>query len=138
MPLYDYKCHACQARREVLLRIAELDSAVVHCLKCNNAMNRQLAAPMVRGDYPGYNCPITGKWVEGRRAHIENLAQHGCRILEPGETTAATRARQEADRRLESAIEETADRFIADLPTDKRDKLAAEMEHGLDVNITRQ
>lgn len=137
MPLYDYKCPTCGARFERMLKLAELDQTQT-CAHCGAAMNRQLSAPMVVGDYPGYECPITGKWIEGRRAHNENLARHECRILEPGETAEAEKRRRASDEALERAIDETADRLIADLPTEKRDRLAAEMENGLDAQLTRQ
>lgn len=41
--------------------------------------------PQISKDYEGYNCPITGKRVEGRKAHRENLEKHGCRLFETGE-----------------------------------------------------
>lgn len=39
----------------------------------------------ISSDIAGYTCPVTGKWVEGRRAHRDNLKRRGCRLLEPGE-----------------------------------------------------
>lgn len=42
-------------------------------------------------DYEGYNCPVTGKWIEGRTAHKENLKRQGCRVFEPGELEAFKR-----------------------------------------------
>lgn len=137
MPVYDYKCSVCGHGREVVLRIAELDSAVVHCKECGFPMNRQVSAPAVVGDYAGYDCPVTGKRIEGRRAHEENLKRLGCRVLEPGETNQAKRSRQAQEAKLDKAIEETADRLITSLPTDKRDRLAGEMENGLDAQYTR-
>jgi putative FmdB family regulatory protein len=53
MPLYDYKCSVCRRGRSVFLKIAELNSSVF-CQSCGHAMNRQISAPYVRGDYPGY------------------------------------------------------------------------------------
>jgi hypothetical protein len=49
------------------------------------SMRSHLAAPMVVGDYAPYECPVTGKMIEGRYAHTENLKNTGCRILEKGE-----------------------------------------------------
>lgn len=136
MPLYLYSCPTCARKREVLKPIAQLDDPV-HCLNCQGAMNRQLTAPMVRGDLPGYECPVTGAWIEGRRAHQENLAKHGCRVLEPGETAEVSRARARADAELDRSVDESVDRFIAELPTDKRDRLAAEVEGGMTAEIVR-
>jgi len=44
-----------------------------------------LASPMVSGDYESYACPITGKIIDGKREHNENLLKHDCRIQEKGE-----------------------------------------------------
>lgn len=136
MPLYDYKCPVCSARFERMLKIADLDS-VQKCSHCGAAMNRQISAPMVVGDYPPYECPVTGKIIEGRRAHEENLKRTGCRILEPGETEAFKRRVAQDEAALDRSIEETTDRLIAGLPTEKRDRLAGELENGLDVSISR-
>ena len=136
MPLYLYKCPTCSRKRDILKRIADLDRAE-HCLHCGFAMNRQLAAPMVRGDYPGYNCPITGNWIEGRRAHEDNLKRHGCRVLEPGETEGVKRAAAAAAVAEEEAIDDTVEEFFETLPTAKKEQLAAEVENGLDLQVVR-
>lgn len=52
-------------------------------------------APYVSSDYDAYDCPVTGKMVEGRAAHRENLKRTGCRILEKGEKEHAAKRREE-------------------------------------------
>lgn len=136
MPIYTYKCPVCARKRDIFKPIAELDR-VENCLNCGFAMNRQLSAPMVKGDYPGYACPITGKWIEGRRAHEENLKKHSCRVLEAGETEGAKRAHAAADVALEASVESTVEEFVETLPTEKKERLAAEIQSGLDVQFTR-
>jgi hypothetical protein len=101
-------------------------------------MIKQLTAARVVTDYPGYNCPITGAWIEGRAAHRENLAKHNCRVFEPGEMENTRRYMAKVDADMDKAVDATVDQFIAELPSDKRDKLAAEMDAGLDVQYTRQ
>ena len=39
---------------------------------------RPLQAPRVFGDYDGYQSPVSGEWVEGRRAREEDLKKTGC------------------------------------------------------------
>lgn len=64
-----------------------------------------LPTPQIAGDYEAYECPITGKPVEGRAAHRENLKRHGCRVLEPGEKADAKKRRQaEADAALDKIL----------------------------------
>ena len=64
-------------------------------------------------DYQGYTCPITNRWVEGRRAHQENLKRHGCRVFERGEREAAAKDRADADRKIESTVNEAVERTVA-------------------------
>lgn len=93
--------------------------------------------PAVRGDYEGYACPITGAWIEGRKAHQENLRRHGCRVLEPGEKDEVIRRKAAGEAALDRSIEATVDEFVETLPTAKREKLIAEVEGGLDVQVIR-
>jgi len=37
-----------------------------------------LQLPRVFGDYDGYQSPITGEWIEGRRARKYDMEKHNC------------------------------------------------------------
>ncbi len=136
MPLYLYKCPTCNRKREVLKRLADIDSPT-QCMKCSDWMNRQLTAAHVAADYPPYNCPITGKLIEGRAAHRENLARHGCRVLETGEKEAAAAFRAREDAELDAKLDETAEKLIESLPQEKLERLHAEADAGVDIQLTR-
>lgn len=134
MPLYEYQC-SCGARFERVLPLARYDEPQL--CECGKVAEKRLSAPAVMGDYPAYTCPITGKLVEGRRAHNENLKRHDCRILEPGEREAVTRNRKKAEEALETTVAETAAELVEKLPSAKREQLGRELEHGLDVTVHR-
>jgi hypothetical protein len=85
-------------------RFVYIDGQVVE----KKAEEKRAAGPTVLGDYEAYDCPITGKMVDGRRDHRENLARHGCRILEKGEKEAAERNR-------ERSFEERMDKILGDM-----------------------
>lgn len=136
MPVYPYKCPSCQKSFDRFLRLAEYDSP--QTCDCGAVAVKQISAPAVYGDYAGYNCPITGKWIEGRRAHEENLRRHGCRVLEPGETEAARRAQAASEAEFDRKIEQTAEQLIAGLPPRKLEKLASEMQSGVTATVERQ
>lgn len=128
MPMYDFRCMGCRRTTAVFRKIVHRD--LLHtCEVCGSQAQRVLSAPRVVADYAGYSCPITGKWVEGRKAHRENLARHGCRILEPGEREAASRYRQSQEEALEISIGNTVEAEIHAMPAEKRDALAADLEH---------
>jgi hypothetical protein len=38
----------------------------------------QPATPMVYGDLPGYQSPIDGRWIEGRRARAYDMQSNNC------------------------------------------------------------
>lgn len=144
MPLYTYKCVMCGKVTDRLLKIAEADLPQ-YCFHGSNSltspshkMDKVITAARIVTDYAGYSCPITGSWIEGRAAHRENLAKHGCRVFEPGEMENTRRMRENLDKEMERQVDATVDQFIAELPSAKRDKLAAEMDAGLDVQYTRQ
>lgn len=68
--------------------------------------------PFVSGDYQPYDCPITGRTIDGRKEHRENLARHGCRLLEKGETdwhrkTAEEYRARDYERAVDKALTQT-------------------------------
>lgn len=136
MPLYDYKCPMCGIQQGVFKRIADLELPEP-CERCKQPMVQVLSAPAVFGDYPGYECPITGNWIEGRKAHLENLKKHGCRLLEPGEREGHAASLKAADDALDKSIDHTVEEFVTTLPARKREQFFAEVEGGVDVQVTR-
>ena len=136
MPTYIYRCTECKSIRDVIKRLADLNRPEA-CYVCVGVMERQISAPMVKGDLPGYECPITGNWIEGRRAHEDNLRKHGCRVYEAGETELAKTRRKQEDDALDAAVEDTAEEFVHSLSAEKRDQLVVELTHGADTQIVR-
>ena len=134
MPIYEYKCH-CGKRIDKFLRLQDYD--VPQRCECGEVMVKQFSAPMVRGDYQAYNCPITGKLIDGRAAHRENLARHGCRVLESGETESVKRYRQAQELQLDRALDATAEEFVATLPARKAEQLVAEIQNGITAEVVR-
>lgn len=136
MPLYSYHCPACNARFDKMLPLARY--AEPQACTCGQVAVKVVAAPAVRGDYAPYTCPVTGKLIEGRRAHEENLRRHGCRVLETGERTDYEQRRAAEEASFDAAIEETADRFIMGLSSEKREQLAREVAAGATATVARQ
>ena len=136
MPLYNFYCHNCVAAQDIFSSVADRD-APVYCGQCQGLMQRRVAAPMVRGDYPGYTSPVDGRWIEGRKAHREDLARHGCRILEPGETKAFEHRKAREEEAFLERVADSAARSVMQMPTAKREQLARELDSGADVNYSR-
>ena len=137
MPLYLYHCQNCKESRTVFKPLNLLDNEEP-CPSCHAPSQRQICAPAIVADYPGYSCPVTGRWVEGRRAHEENLKRQGCRVLETGETEQAAREGQHAAQQLDKSVDQTVEQFYEALPTEKREQLATAVLSGLDVSVDRK
>lgn len=136
MPMYAYRCGKCGTSQDVFKSIRLLDTPEP-CENCQTEMERQLCAPMVQADYPGYSCPISGDWIEGRVAHERNLKKHGCRVYEPGEMGDHERHKAHEALNFERAVEGTVEEFVEKLPARKREQLAIELENGADLGVVK-
>lgn len=127
MPLYDFRC-AEGHEFERFVKLEAFDDAQ-EC-SCGAPCQRLLSAPMFSVDSVGYSCPVTGDWVGSKREHSENLKKQGCRVLEPGETEAATSRRRSSDEALEKAVDITIEREIESMPSEKKETLYNELTRG--------
>lgn len=134
MPLYEYSC-ACGKHFDVFKKLAELD--IPEYCACGGLSQRLISAVAVRGDYPPYECPVTGEWIEGRRAHEENLKRTGCRVYEPGETDSFLKRKARDNEAFLDEIGEDAARMVDAMPAAKKEALAAELAAGADIAVQR-
>ena len=135
MPTYVYRCPE-NHQFERILPLSRFDE-VQHCPTCHAAASRVIVAPAVLCDYPGYQCPVSGNWVEGRKAHNENLARTGCRVLESGETAQASRRAASIDQALEAKLDQTVTELVTALPPEKKAQLEQELTRGVSAEVTR-
>jgi putative FmdB family regulatory protein len=135
MPLYNYECpnHGRISGWAPMSESAE----PAQCPTCGVPAPRALSRPRVVSDYEGYECPVTGSWIEGRAAHEENLKRTGCRILETGEVSDMERRRARADSLFEAGIDETVERTYDGLSSDQKETLANEVASGVTATVTR-
>lgn len=114
MPLHDYSCGKCKVFFEAFCPVAALQEPVLH--SCGEVATRRfLHAPRVQGDITPYDCPVTGKWIESRSEHRNNLKKHGAHVLEPGEVEQDRKARQRRDEDIEKAADTAVERAAAQL-----------------------
>jgi hypothetical protein len=79
---------------------------------------QQSLSPAVWNDLPGYQSPVSGLWVEGRKARREDLKRTGSRPYEgfEQEKKEAERVQRENDRKLDQLAEKMAHRAWAEAP----------------------
>jgi|TARA_R110000744_G_scaffold39341_6_gene89643 hypothetical protein len=68
-----------------------------------------LAAPYISGDYKPYECPITGRTIDGRKEHRDNLEAHGCRVHEKGEFEDV---KKNGQKRIDASMEASIDKSV--------------------------
>lgn len=135
MPLYDF---ACSAGHKFERFVSLQNFSEPQNCSCGLPAQRVISAPMFSVDTTGYNCPITGDWIGSKHQHRENLAKHGCRVLETGETEAVKRRRAADDAKLDKVIEETVEREFEALPSAKKEQLHNELVNGkVDLSVDR-
>src|SRR6267378_3701005 len=135
MPVYTYNCRGCGQRFEKYLPMALCSSLQIH--ECAGVGQKIFLPPMVRGDLPGYESPINGRWIEGRRARLEDLRRSGCRPYETGEREQNERTRARDNAALDARIDETVEREITLMPARKKELLEQEVLSGADCIVTR-
>ena len=135
MPLYDIKCE----NGHVFERHIKLEKfeEPIFCA-CLAPAQRLISRPMISVESVDYTCPVTGKWIGSKRAHEDNLARQGCRVLETGEREATIRRREQEEATFDAKIEATVEREVEAMPSDKRETLYNEMTRaGADVSYSR-
>ena len=135
MPLYDFECEqGHRFERAVPLK----DFEEVQYCSCQSPARRLISAPRFSVEAVDYTCPVTGKWIGSKRAHENNLAEHGCRVLETGEKEASMTARAVADAQFDKAIEDTVERTIEGWDSSKKEALHNELVNGsADLAVNR-
>lgn len=63
-------------------------------------------------DLPGYESPVTGKWIHGRSARREDLKQNRCVEYDPGMKDDAARRRADSDAKEDRSLTEAVERTI--------------------------
>ena len=136
MPLYDLNCKNCGVETTRFIKLQDLDE-YQECGVCSGELQRIISAPFISVSDVGYTCPITDEWVGSKQAHRNNLDKHGCRLLEEGEHEHNQASRQRANIELDKAIEQSVEKEILSMPTEKVERLAKEVQAGIDVQINR-
>lgn len=113
MPLYEYRCNDCSKQFTAFKKLA--DYREPQLCTCGVVAEKVISKPMVAVDYPAYQSPATGKWIEGRRQHEEDLRRSGCRILEPGEQKDMEKRKQAKEQAFETSIDNTVEQTFAEL-----------------------
>lgn len=135
MPLHDFRC----PDGHTIESYVEHGVESIECPRCKSVAPKVfLTAPMVHGDLPGYHSPVTGKWIEGRRARKEDLKRTGSRPYEDGERQEFERRRASEEAAFDKSLENTIEGEIASMPARKKELLEQEVRAGASVEVQRR
>jgi putative FmdB family regulatory protein len=113
MPIYEYHCQQCNERFDGFKKLVDSDQPQAHT--CGTVSQKVISKPMIAIDYPAYESPATGRWVEGKKAHLEELKRTGCRILEPGESKDMEGRLKANEAKLDNFIDTSVEKVFAEL-----------------------
>lgn len=113
MPMYEYRCKSCRNQFTAYKKL--VDYREPQSCSCGAEAEKIISKPMVAVDYPAYQSPASGRWIEGKKAHHEELKRTRCRIFEPGERKDAERRAAEADKKLDTFIDNSVDKVFAEI-----------------------
>ena len=136
MPLYNLICSNGH-KFDRFIKLANLDEPQV--CECNAKATRMLSAPMFNIDatnFIPYQSPTTGKWITGKAQRREDMSASGCVDYEPSLIEEQNRRVAREDAELDKKVDEHVEKTIYEMPIEKKEKLAAEVEH-FDVDVTR-
>jgi len=115
MPLYDYRCSRGHTFDGFSTIAARHDLRLCTCGEPAELVI--LHAPRVWGEIPGYESPIDGRWIEGRRARAEDLARSGSRPWEgyEQESKEMHRRQKENEDKLDQLVDTAVETTLTDM-----------------------
>lgn len=136
MPTYSYECR-CGSAFDRILPLAEY--ATPQMCECGSVAQKVVCAPqlMIPQDIH-YQSPIDGRPITSMRARAEDLARSDCVPYDPGQRQDYDRRIRESEKALDQAVDETVERHIESLPSEKRERLQSELDSGLTAEPVRQ
>lgn len=134
MPIYAYLCSKGHDF-DRYLPLAEY--AQPQTCDCGAESVKQICAPLVVADLPGYQSPVDGRWIEGRKARREDLARNNCVPYEPSMKQEHMKRLERSNADLDKKVDEHVESEISKMPARKREKLEAELRSS-DLSVARQ
>ena len=132
MPTYESRCNICGEFHEYIKSVANyLDTP--DC--CGEKTQKLISAPMftIEVEMKRYTSPVNGNLITTRKERTEDLKKTGSRPYEGLEQEKKEAARHHAyqDAKDTLAMQESVAKTISNLSTDKKRRLAKEMNHGI-------
>lgn len=137
MPTYSYRCPECQAITTKFLTMnSHRNTTPCGCGAI--AVQVILSAPIgiVRAECR-YQSPVDGAVITNRQARINDMARNGCVEYDPELRKDVDRKVIDDDARLARDMRQTLESEIEKMPSEKRERLGAELSAGVGLETVR-
>jgi hypothetical protein len=114
MPMYQYLCPGCNKLFDGWAKMDERRAPQLSAC-CGRVSDYRISAPRVFCDFPAYQSPASGRWIEGRRARSEDFARTNTRPYDPGEMQDGERRAKLEEAKLDSQIDATVEKTLSEL-----------------------
>lgn len=84
-----------------------------------------------------YDSPVDGRPITNKHARIDDLKRHGCVEYDPEMKTDYQRRVVEKERALDKSVDTFVESTVAQMPPRKRERLTAELQGGVNAEVTR-
>lgn len=84
-----------------------------------------------------YDSPIDGKHITNKHARIEDLKRHDCIEYDPEMKTDYLRRQADQEKAIDKSVDEFVERKYEQMPSRQKEKLAAELQGGVDAEMVR-
>lgn len=88
-------------------------------------------------NFQSYQSPTTGRVITSKTQRREDMAASGCVDYEPSLIAHQQQRIAREDAELDKKVDEHVEKTIYEMPVQKREKLAAEVDH-LEVDLVRK
>ncbi len=134
MPLYSFLCNKGH-KFELVLKVAEYN--LPQTCECGEKAKRQVTTAMITPAFEDYESPIDGSPITSKKKRIEDMARNDCVPYESSLRQESTRNMKVEEAALEKAVDETVEREISKMPSDKRLSLEKELAAGANLEYHR-
>lgn len=127
MPVYEYRC---QKGHKFDRYLSMADYREPQTCDCGAEAKKIFSRPMLNLDmqpWDRYISPATGEVITSYKERNEDMKKSGCVDYEPSLKANTTKHMNTEDAKLEKAMDETVEREIANMPSDKKEKLFNEV-----------
>jgi len=135
MPIYEYLCD----KGHKFDRYLKMDDyKKPQICECGEKSKKLFSPAMIINSFESYESPIDGSIISTPKKRRDDLARSGSVPYEPGMRQDADTLAKNSEVKLEREMDNTVDKLLYEMPSNKREKLINELSSGVEISYERQ